>query len=197
MALRNSWCFSRHLDLVFGWVLRSEDFPGPRPPVDASSPSTRCLVELNVVVVGVIRRFLLESFSHTFLCRSNACGLKVRLQMVHGRSVDWLSSGYSDGSSGAGPGPIAASTVSDAITGYQHARAMMPPPLAGGGAVPPATAAATCATCCYCCGGGGGRCCCCCSGGGRADRGECWSSVRDPPAPYGSPYVGVLTQCWY
>lgn len=146
MALRNSWCFSRHLDLVFGWVLRSEDFPGPRPPVDASSPSTRCLVELNVVVVGVIRRFLLESFSHTFLCRSNACGLKVRLQMVHGRSVDWLSSGYSDGSSGAGPGPIAASTVSDAITGYQHARAMIPPPLAGGGAVPQATAAATCAT---------------------------------------------------
>lgn len=140
MALRNSWCFSRHLDLVFGWVLRSEDFPGPRPPVDASSPSTRCLVELNV------RRFLLESFSHTFLCRSNACGLKVRLQMVHGRSVDWLSSGYSDGSSGAGPGPIAASTVSDAITGYQHARAMIPPPLAGGGAVPQATAAATCAT---------------------------------------------------
>lgn len=42
-------------------------------------------------------RFLVDSFSHTLLWRSRACGLKVRLQMVQGRSVEGPSSGNSVG----------------------------------------------------------------------------------------------------
>lgn len=97
MALRNSWCFSRHLDLFLGgWLLLLSPFPRPAAVGDTSRPSTRCFVESKVL------RFLVDSFSHTLLWRSRACGLKVRLQMVHGRSVEGPSSGNSGGSSGGG-----------------------------------------------------------------------------------------------
>lgn len=64
-----------------------------------SNPSTRCFVELNVLGLPSLFLLLEDSFSHTFLCLSRACGLKVRLQMVQGNRVDWLSSGYSVGTS--------------------------------------------------------------------------------------------------